>query len=436
MNKLFLTCLLAALAPIQQRPRDRSDTPPANARSVRCTPATIRVDGGPPQNVQNPIAAALQRAAPGALIELDSGTYKGFSLGFDKDIFWNARTTGGRAGQPITVRGAGEVRIVPDNSGDTISISHGVDIGYITFENLTIVPGYRAGVMFSHVGPGKSYDGFRFVDCNIVGSFDALAQSGAPSKWGVWGHSLKDFEFRGVAKPAIVRDIQQEHAFYLQNSKGDITIENVQAARLGRTFVQFTARAGDGEPGIGTLTVRNCVVEDACIAAGDDYKGGSAFTIAARNTGKIVFENNRYRAGFAPGIKKLTHPGVPYGSGALMAWDDGNNPSGTLILKNNDFALAPGCGDRPLVSIGGVRDVQIVGTNKFVSGGEQVALELDPVGDKGGPSNTPNGKMLVEKTNSIQGGVRIAGKLADESALAALASPAKPKADDKPGDKR
>jgi hypothetical protein len=117
---------------------------------------------------------------------------------------------------------------------------------------------------------------------------------------------------------------------------------------------------------------------------------------------------------------------VPYGSGAFVAWDNGSAPNGTLILRDNDFALAPGCGDRPVVSIGGCREVQIVGANKFVSGGDKPALELDPVDDKG-PSNSLNGKVLVAKTTVLKGSVRIAGKLADEAALAALAGPVKDK---------
>jgi len=430
MNKLILLPLLALLAPQPQKQRGGNETPPPTARSIHCTPAAIRVAGGPLEPVQNSIAAALQRAAPGALIELEAGVYKGFSLGFDKQIFWNARTTGGQPGQPITVRGLGDVRIVPDNSGDTIAVNQGVRVGFINFENLTIVPGYRAGIMFCKVGAGQQYEGFHFTDCNITGAYDALAQNGAQSKWGVWGHSLKDFEFRGLTRPAVVRDIQQEHGFYLQNAKGDITIDNVRASRLGRTFVQFTARASDGEPGVGTITVRNCVVEDTCIASGDDYKGGAAFTVAGRHTGTLIFERNTYRAGFAKGIQKLTREGVPYGSGAFVAWDNGGVPNGTLILRDNDFALAPGCGDRPLVSIGGCRDVQIVGANKFVSGGGQPALELDPMGDKG-PSNTLNGKVVVAKTTVLKGAVRIAGKPADEAAIAALAGPAKPKTDEK-----
>ena len=97
-------------------------------------------------------------------------------------------------------------------------------------------------------------------------------------------------------------------------------------------------------------------------------------------------------------------------------------PNGKLILRDNDFAMAPGCGDRPLVSIGGCSQVEIVGKNVFTSGGAQPALELDPM-DEHGLSNTANGPVHVDKTTALTGKVRIAGKFADDAALAALAPP-------------
>ena len=108
---------------------------------------------------------------------------------------------------------------------------------------------------------------------------------------------MKDFEFRGQSRKARVENIQQEHAFYIQNAQGPILIENVQAKRLGRTFCQFTARAKDGPVGKGSITVRNCDVSDIGLFKDDNHKGGSAFTFAGRLTGDILVEGNRYRAG-------------------------------------------------------------------------------------------------------------------------------------------
>src|SRR5678810_391340 len=91
MNKLILLSLLAVLAPQQPKQRGGYETPPPTARSLHCTPAGIRVSGGALEPVQNSIAAALQRAAPGALIELEAGVYKGFSSAS------TSRSTGTRA---------------------------------------------------------------------------------------------------------------------------------------------------------------------------------------------------------------------------------------------------------------------------------------------------------------------------------------------------
>ena len=38
----------------------------------------------------------------------------------------------------------------------------------------------------------------RQVNTHVVGGFDHATGQGANSKWGIWGHSLSDFEFRGV----------------------------------------------------------------------------------------------------------------------------------------------------------------------------------------------------------------------------------------------
>jgi hypothetical protein len=253
----------------------------------------------------------------------------------------------------------------------------------------------------------------------LVGGFDHAKGEGANSKWGVWGNCLADFEFRGVRGRASVRDIRHEHGFYLQNLVGDVTIENVDGARLGRTFLQVVARPDWGPPGTGTLLVRNCSVEDPCIARGDDYKGGSAFTLAGRHTGKAIFENNRYRSGFNSALTKLTREGVPFGTAAFVAWDAGGEPNGTLILRNNDFQIAPGCGDRPLVAIGGCRDVQILGRNRFVAGNTS-ALEIDPITPKGFGSSKCV-KVSIDSALDAKGPIKLQGELATPERLAALA---------------
>lgn len=410
-----------SVAPRAERNQER---PAAKVPLVRCTPDSVSVGQGNPRPSRNPIAEALQMCAPGGLIELFPGDYPAFSLGFSKASHWNAATSGGTRSSPILVRGIGEVRIVPGSGGDTISINQQMRCGFVTFEGLTIQCGYRAAVMFYKVAEPALHEGFRFIDCNIEGDWNHIAASGNNSKWGVWGQRLKDFEFKGVRRRAVVRNIRHEHAFYLQNSCGDITIENVDASRLGRTFVQFTARPGDGPVGTGTILVKNCTVEDACISRGDDFKGGSAFTLAGRHLGTTIFEGNRYRAGFSSGIQTLTRDGVPYGTGAVVSWDGRGERNGTLILKDNVFEFAPGCGDRAVVSLGGCREVQIVGKNRFISGGKTPALDLDPPPTSGIATN-PNLAIRVAETTEYQGSVRIAGETASKKQLAELAPKAK-----------
>ncbi len=375
-------------------------TPPA---LILCTPETVLVPGAEPQATRQSIAAALSKAGPGTVIELSPGVYEPFSIGFGKPASWNAQTSGGLPGQPITVRANGDVRIAGNKTSDTIAIQQAQRCAHITFEGLTIEPGYRAGVMFYRCNPGQMHEGFRFIDCKILGGYDHRTESGHATKWGVWGHSLKDFEFRGLRAPAVVRDIRNEHAFYLQNSCGDVTIENVSAARLGRTFVQFTARASDGPPGRGTIRVERCVVEDACIASGDNYKGGSALTLAGNHAGTVIFKNNRVRSGFAKELAHLTRAGAPFGTGAFVAWDAGGERNGVLVLENNHFEFAPGCGDRPLVQISGCRDVRLVGANRFI-GGKAPALVFDAEGQK------PNLTVNIAATTVVQGEIRVGGK--------------------------
>jgi hypothetical protein len=237
----------------------------------------------------------------------------------------------------------------------------------------------------------------------------------------VWAHSLRDFRFAGVRRPARVENLRYEHAFYLQNPRGSVTIENVRARFLGRTFVQVTARAADGAPGEGTLVVRDCDVEDVGLAAEDGYKGGSAFTVAGRLAGTLLFERNRYRAGFTPGVAALTLPGEPHATGAFVAWQAGEEvPNGTLILRDNDFETAAGSGDRPLVTIGGCREVLILGANRFVSGGAHAALALDPANERGELGSSPNGSVFLAPRTELAGGVTLRGEPAAERDLEAL----------------
>ncbi|HKX45325.1 MAG TPA: hypothetical protein VJP77_01280, partial [Planctomycetota bacterium] len=342
----------------------------------------------------NPIARALDRAAPGCVIELAPGDYPGFGLGFNGKQGWTSSTAGGEPLRPIVIRGTLGARILPAGRSDTISVGGQVPTAHVRFEFLEIHAGERAGVMFYDLPDDRSHKGFEFVDCRIDGGWNHVAKSGSSSKWGVLGHDLEDFVFKGDSRRASVANIRHEHAFYLQSPRGDLTLEKLDASRLGRTFVQVTARERSGPPGRGLITVRDCDVSDVAIAEGDGYKGGAAFTFAGRLAScTILVEDCKYRAGFEPALRALTGPSAPYGTGALVAWGGGEAApmNGMLILRGNDFEFAAGCGDRPVVSIGACQQVSIEDDNRFVAGAFGVALALDPLRGDGSLQDQPNG---------------------------------------------
>lgn len=418
--RTLLALTLAAL--VAPRPSEPS------AGAIFCTPTTVLFQGqkgpaqGQPKKVKNPIAEALAKAKPGETIWLDPGVYPAFTIGLKSNSPANAPTHGGTREQPIVIEGkAPGVRIV-GAEGDTIGIDQAIPNGWITFRNLVIVPGKRSGVLFyQRGGDGKRHEGFAFEDVHILGDFDFETGQGKRTKWGVWGQALADFRFVGVNAPARIENISEEHAFYLQNCQGPVTIENVHARDLGRTFCQFTNRTGDGPPGRGDVVVRNCVVEDACIAQGDAFKGGSAFTICGRHEGTYLFEKNVYRAGFRKERLRFTKPGVPYGTGAFMAWEaDRAGLNATLLLRDNEFRFAPGTGDRAVVSIGGCQRALVLGANQFVSGGEQPALELDPLNAQGRPVSTPNKTVFVAPATKLGGALVLRGRAPSEEELARL----------------
>lgn len=411
--------------------------PPRTASFIFCTPRGISVGGGPEIATSNPIPDALERAAPGCQIMLSGGDYPAFRIGFNKGDD-NARYTGGKPHLPIVVKGQGKVRVRAGKGGDTVSITQDNPNGFITFENIEFEPSYRAAILFYRPPAGQVNEGYHFFDCDIIGSWDHAKASGKTSKWGLNGKRLKDFKWIGRSKASIIRDIRHEHAFYLTNMAGDTTIRNVEAKRLGRTFVQLVSRKKDGPAGVGTFLVQDCKISDTNIAAGDNYKGGSAFTLAGdMPNARFRFENNTYRAGFDKSLHKLTEKGVPYGTGAFVAWSE-KEPTrlGTLTLIDNDFRFAPSCGERAVVSITACLKVEIIGSNHFEAGamGEVsekgkaspktvvpsgIALSLDrPSGGK--PAELTNRSVYLAPTTTIVGRIEIAGVEASELELQKL----------------
>ncbi len=412
--------VLAGLLALAWGPLGLGQTAARPAIVAQCTPTTVSI-GGAARKSTNPIASALEQAGPGSTILLEAGAYPGFSIGVGGTSANNARTSGGLPGQPITIEGRGTVWIRSGAGADTILVSQQVKNGHFLFKNLNIEPGYRAAVMFAI---GGVHEGFRFWDCDIIGGYDHASRRGKASKWGVWGSQLKDFEFKGTAARAQVRNIRDEHGFYLQNCRGDVTIERVEGLQLGRTFCQVTARSREGPPGTGTVLIRDCEVRDVALAPGDGFKGGFAFTFGGRHGGTIRLERNVCLVGFNKSLKHLTTPGAPYGTGALVMIDGGEAElNAALILEDNEFRFAPDCGDRAVVSIGGCRDVRIFGWNRFEAGAYGVALDLDPLeNETSGPLiSKPNVSVHLARETLIKGAVRLQGKPASEGDLARLA---------------
>ena len=403
-RRTILACLLALGSALLSQPAAAQLSKDLEGRMgsvqgvLRCTPQAVTLPDGTVVTDRAPLARALELAAPGARVELSAGEYERLTLGLTSKSWWSCRSKGGQANAPIQVSGFG-ARLVNRGDSDTLGIADKVPVGFIHFEGLQIDGGQRAGVMFYNLPDNRAHEGFHFVDCHIDGGYNHAAQEGRNSKWGVLGHDLKDFVFAGRLGRASVKNVRHEHAFYLQNPRGDLTLENIDASALGRTFVQITARPHQGPVGRGTITVRGNHVSDIGLGPWDDHKGGSAFTFAGRLTKcRILVENNTYRAGFDPLLKKLTKGRAPYGTGAFVAWSDNGELNGDLVLSGNSFEFASGCGDRPVVSIGACKSVTFGPGNRFVSGSDYAALAIDPV--QAGTSNLVSPANLAVRYES------------------------------------
>lgn len=381
---------------------------------IRVTPTSYRVDGGATVTSAQPLAEALRHAEPGSTVELEAGTYPVLRLGFGRGP--NNADCSGTEVRPITIQaahpGPNKPVISAVGKSDALLIDQKAPVQHITFKGLVFEPGYRSAVIFYRQKGAAVHRGFRFLDCDILGGWDHLKAEGAPSKWGVNGHRIADFEWRGVLRPSVIRDLKNEHAFYLQNIAGDVLIENVHATRLGRTFVQFTSRSADGPQATGDVVVRRNVVRDVCIGAGDAYKGGSAFTVTGNMPkATFLFEDNSYRAGFDPALRKLTRKNVPYGTGAFVVWGEKDPVRvGSITLKDNDFRFADGTGDRPVVALGAAKRVALEGQNTFVAGAFGVALAVDPPRGSGVPTELPVLKITMDPRTECDGRVEWRGK--------------------------
>lgn len=405
-----LACVALALCLWQAAPQARP-APGSVGPTLDVWPDAVRLFDGRSFPSDAPLALAIELAAPGALVRVLPGDYGPMSLGVGGHGDARALPAGGNAAMPILVRAEGRVRLLPRGAQDTLTIGQTRPFSHVRFEGFEIHAGSRAAVMFHRAPANGANRGFHFIDCVVDGGFDHVTDRGLHSKWAFQVWDPDDFVFAGVRRRAVVRNVCHEHAFYVQHPRGDVRIENVDAQRLGRTFLQVTARASSGPPGRGRLVVRGNRIEDTGISGRDNFKGGTALTFAGRlEAMEILVESNRVRSGFTPELRWRTLEGAPYGTAALVAWGAGEDqPNGHLILRGNHFEFAPGAGDRPLVSIAATRRATLEG-NRFLAGEHPVALEFDPPGEDGRARDRPNGPIALGPENQVRGQVTRLGR--------------------------
>ena len=179
---------------------------------------------------------------------------------------------------------------------------------------------------------------------------------------------------------------------YLHNKKGLVLLSNVTMERVGRTCVQSVNRnietasavpfTSTNSPGRASLMVEACHCVDSGIGCEDDHHGGSGYTINGRHWGPVRIRMCTYRAGFDARLRAAiwnkTHDrSFPPFSGALVV-DKGQACERSKFVKvtDNDFAIAPGCGDRALVQLQGADSI-IFSNNTLRSGANENALDVD-----------------------------------------------------------
>jgi hypothetical protein len=317
--------------------------PPDSAAAYICTPSQIHVtSNGNIVGNSNPIEWAFNQSRPGDLILVEPGDHPKFNI--DKSWVQDQPMTWIRARVP------GQTKILKHNVGgsSTIKLSRA---GYVTIQGFEIEPSDTAGIMCDNKQP--VIQSIHFIDCSMDGGYDRYSKSGRQTKWGVLGWTLSDFVWRG----GKICRIKEEHAFYLHNSSGDITIEDVQIYHVGRTAFQLTARSVDSgyrpNPGSGKITLRNIDAWDCCL--GDYYGGGSAFTFAGRHRDSVLLENVTYRSGFDQALNNAA--GKVVGTGAFVSYHGGgsqNMNTTSITLVNCVLEIAPGGGDRDHIQVGAV----------------------------------------------------------------------------------
>jgi hypothetical protein len=359
--------------------------------------AGVPLYGSPASPAPWPVAWALEHTGPagapcplahpgcvkhGRNILLGAGLYSFFSFdsqGHQRDV----NTMDGTRAKPVTVTGEPGATFLPCPWSGCATMSVVGRVPYHAFRNITWrnvrwIGSDKYGILIGacdELSSGVTYPGWRFIDCEIHGGFDHLANTGISSETGVLAWGLSDFLWSGGS----VHGFREEHGFYLHNSRGDVRIERARIYEVGRTAIQIVARRDEGGAcsnlplNPGRIQIVNNWIADTGITPGDgvnafpgNYHAGSSITITGRNVGPISVVGNLIEIGrdtFTPGLRATIlarpdyPPNTPYGAGAIVTWTTFSEdllPSGPALVAGNLVLYGPDCGDRPAVSLSGL----------------------------------------------------------------------------------
>jgi hypothetical protein len=372
----------------------------------------------------NPITAAYNKAVigaknGGALIVLKDGLYKEMVLKatcHDPSL---------KLENMIFIKAENPYKAVIDRKSYGGSFSVTIEkICNTTIIGLKVYASQYWGIRLG-MKNGAIIKNISFLKTEIDGGFDHYAQTGYNSRWGVAGYNMDNILFRDF----YIHDLWQEHAFYLHNISGDVTIENGTAERTGRTAYQQVARTIEGTAQTGLTSLRNFLSIDAGIGISDAYKGGSAFTFAGGyedgEGNNILLDNLSYRAGFDDELNATINAATngkmkKAGTGALSVWEEKNGngttkvygPNAPILLQNSTFIYADGAGDRQNLNVSGARSFTIknISANNALPSSTMSYPVLDL--NKDGDMDTSDFHLSNELTNEdIIGTTKLDGNL-------------------------
>lgn len=350
----------------------------------RATPTTVTDPDGIEHATSDPIGWLFHEPPKGSVAELAPGTF----AAPEHPI---AETRLARLAGSVSPDGERLSWIARGNT-DTLYFASAAYCGNVELAHLVILPSWRSGIMFKASEQPKWFENFRFVNVDIRGGWDFQSKSGIPTKWGVMGHRLSGFAWIGGA----IRDIRDEHAMYMHNlGPAPFLVEDAALERCGRTAIQVVGRTNEngGSPSLAPVRIRGVNARSCGLA-----DGGHAFTFSGC-INSIVLERATYRHGFDSATKDYK------GTGALVVWPEYGNtpgvgePNGQVAIVGCDFEMAKGFGKSPLARISACSNL-IVGTTRFVSGWNPIAVDISP------PDGGMAGSLFpVQQVHALEGNI-------------------------------